>query len=79
MSAQSAAKSLILEFVHSPQFEEGLESFIQAGLVRSDNLLGILRQFVTSPNAESAHRDFWNAPSIEGPEVQFDETSNHDH
>ena len=78
MSTQSAAKSLILEFVHSPQFEIDLENFIQSGSVRSDNLLGILRQFVTSPNCESAHRDFWNAPSIGGPEVQFDESNNHE-
>jgi hypothetical protein len=72
MSAHTAAESLILEFVKSPQFHEGLREFMEAGTVRNDNLLGILRQYVTSPLCEGVHRDFWNAPALSGPEAQFD-------
>jgi hypothetical protein len=71
MSAQSAAESLILEYVASPQFRSGLHDFIEAGTVRNDNLLGILRQFVTSPVCEESHRSFWNS-APPGPELQFD-------
>lgn len=76
MSAQSAAESLILEFVKSPQYQDALHEFMQGGQVRSDNMLGIMRQFVASPVCEAAHRNFWASPSVQGPELQFDRTNN---
>lgn len=76
MSAQSAAESLILEFVASPQFQTGLHKFMQGGQVSSDNMLGIMRQFVASPVCEAAHRSFWASPQQQGPELQFDDHSN---
>jgi hypothetical protein len=73
MSTQSAAESLIHEFVSSGEFESGLhEFFMQPGNVRPENLLGILRQFVNSPSCEAAINAFWRAPSQKGPEHQFD-------
>jgi hypothetical protein len=71
MSAQSAAESLITEFVSSPEFQAGLHEYCQSGSVRSDNLLGILRQYVSSPSCEVAHRNFWASPSKQGPESEF--------
>jgi hypothetical protein len=73
MSAHTAAESLILEFVASPEFASGLREFMQAETVRNDNLLGILRQYVTSPTSERVHREFWNKPPS-GPELEFDES-----
>lgn len=72
MSAQTAAESLILEFVESPAFAAGLHQFMEGGGVRADNLLGIMRQFVTSPICEAAHEEFWRSPSKSGPEMQFE-------
>lgn len=73
MSAQSAAESLILEYVASPEFQQGLHHFMEVELVRADNMLGILRQFVNSPTCEDAHLRFWRTPSKPGPERQFDD------
>jgi hypothetical protein len=73
MSAQTAAESLILEFVAGPEFEAGLQKFMQGGSVQSDNVLGIMRQYVNSPVCEEAHKGFWNNPRPQGPEHQFDE------
>lgn len=73
MSAQTAAESLIAEFVTSPEFHSALHDFMAGESVRADNLLGILRQYVTSPTCEAAHRKFWASPSKPGPELQFDD------
>jgi hypothetical protein len=72
MSTQTAAVSLIQEFVASDDFAAGLQKFMESGGVRSDNLLGILRQYVTSPTCDEAHIHFWRSPQKEGPESQFD-------
>lgn len=76
MSAQTAAESLILEFVQSPAFQIHLHEFMQGGSVRSENLLGILRQYVSSQQCEAAHRNYWNSPAKQGPELQFDDDTN---
>jgi hypothetical protein len=76
MSAQTAAESLILEFVRSPDFQTNLHEFMQGGSVRSENLIGILRQYVNSPTCDAAHRNFWNSPMKRGPESQFEESDN---
>jgi len=76
MSAQTAAESLILEFVRSSDFQLNLHDFMQGGSVRSENLIGILRQYVNSPLCDAAHRNFWNSPAKQGPELQFEEPNN---
>lgn len=77
MSTQSAAESLILEFVASAAFESHLRRFIQGDNVRKDNLLGILRQFVNSPFCHEAHIEFWTSPGREEehPESSFDDNN----
>lgn len=80
MSAQSAAESLIHEFVVSEEFRNGLHSFfMQPGAVKPDNLLGILRQFVNSPVCGDSMSAFWRSPGpSEGPEHQFSDDNDGD-
>ena len=73
MSSKSAAEEMVIEFVQSEQFHENLHVFIAGGTVRPGNVLNITLQFLNSPLGRKAHSDFWNAPSLRGPEVTFDD------
>lgn len=80
MSAQSAAESLTHEFVLSPEFHEGLHKFfMQLGVGKPQNMLGVLRQFVNSSSCEYAMNDFWQIPNnVDDPELQNDDFTGED-
>lgn len=72
MTSKSAAEEMVLEFTASPEFQESLHVFVVGGTVRPGTVLSILKQFLDSPLGAKAHSDFWNAPSLRGPELDFE-------